>query len=652
MRTPQTSGELPRRPRVTGLGAIAYGALFAVVLPVSLAAWMGRLDGLLPLKFAGSPGAGALLLVAGLSLMAAATLELRRSGGGLPMSPFPPVRFVSSGPYALVRDPIYVGAVTSCAGYAMLRQSPAGVWCVTPVLAMAAASFILGHERRATEARFGPLPPVRLSIPPEGLQPPSPWERAAVYVLVLIPWAVIYHELSRIGLAPDTRSPFAAWEGAIPVVPWTVVAYSLTYAYVGLVPALAGSRSALRRFARRGLWATATIGLFYLLVPYFAEPKPVVGEGLWYDLLRFERAWNEHTSLPSFHVVWACLASAVYASRWPRARRAFAAAAAAIAASCVTTGMHAVLDVVTGLVAAWLLINGPAVWAALCRTAELVANSWREWRIGPLRILSHGVFAASGAVLGVAVAAWLAGPAQWPWILALTAAAEVGAGLWAQFIEGSPQLLRPYGYFGAVLGAAVVATAAAAAGHDLWRPLAAMAVGSSFTQAAGRLRCLVQGCCHGRIVDAEWGIRYTHARSRVTRLSALGGLPLHPAPLYSILWMVTVGAVLIRLWTLGAPLPFIAGAYLLLVGMGRFVEESYRGEPQTAVIGGLRLYQWLAIAFVVSGAALTAIAGAPAPRPHALSASAGLPLAVIFVVTYLAFGVDLPGSNRRFSRLV
>ena len=98
-------------------------------------------------------------------------------------------------------------------------------------------------------------------------------------------------------------------------------------------------------------------------------------------------------------------------------------------------------------------------------------------------------------------------------------------------------------------------------------------------------------------------------------MSSLGGVPLHPTPLYSMLWMLVTGAILLRLWVLGAPLPFIAGGYLVLVGLGRFVEEHYRGEPQTAIVGGLRLYQWLAMAFVFGGSVLMAIDGRPAPRP-------------------------------------
>ena len=212
--------------------------------------------------------------------------------------------------------------------------------------------------------------------------------------------------------------------------------------------------------------------------------------------------------------------------------------------------------------------------------------------------------------------------------------------------------MRPYGYFGSVIAVVAVAPVAWAFGADPWLLLAAMAVAGCVTQPFGRLRCLIQGCCHGRPVNAAWGIRYRHPRSRVLRLSALGSVPLHPTPLYSILSTLVVGLVLLRFWTLALPLPFIAGSYLVLVGLARFVEEHYRGEPQTAWAAGLRLYQWLAIAFLVAGAALTAVGGAPAPPPQPVPASAWPVLAALGLITYVAYGVDFPRSNRRFSRLV
>jgi prolipoprotein diacylglyceryltransferase len=233
-----------------------------------------------------------------------------------------------------------------------------------------------------------------------------------------------------------------------------------------------------------------------------------------------------------------------------------------------------------------------------------------------------------------------------------TLGAEVGAAAWAQFVEGSPQLLRPYGYFGAVIAGATLCALMGILGLDGWRLVSAMAVGGCVTQGLGRLRCLVQGCCHGRPTDRPWGLRYRHPRSRVVRLSQFGGVPLHPTPVYSIVWTTLTFFMLVRFWTLAAPLPFITGGYLMLVGFGRFVEEHYRGEPQTAWLGGLRLYQWLAIGFVVAGACVTAVAGAPAPSPVALGVDALPALAFVAVITYVAFGVDFPAANTRFSRLV
>ena len=51
------------------------------------------------------------------------------------------------------------------------------------------------------------------------------------------------------------------------------------------------------------------------------------------------------------------------------------------------------------------------------------------------------------------------------------------------------------------------------------------------------------------------GIRYEHPLSRVVRLTDLGGVPVHPTPLYSMVWMFIVGWVLVRLWMLARATP-------------------------------------------------------------------------------------------------
>lgn len=86
--------------------------------------------------------------------------------------------------------------------------------------------------------------------------------------------------------------------------------------------------------------------------------------------------------------------------------------------------------------------------------------------------------------------------------------------------------------------------------------------------------------------------------------------------------------------------------------MARFVEESYRAEPHTLIVGGLRLYQWLAIGSLLAGILRTLLPAEPrapglaAPTAARLGAAIGMTLLTGFMM-----GVDFPDSNRRFSRL-
>jgi len=161
----------------------------------------------------------------------------------------------------------------------------------------------------------------------------------------------------------------------------------------------------------------------------------------------------------------------------------------------------------------------------------------------------------------------------------------------------------------------------------------------------------VQGCCHGCATETVEGIRYSHPRSRVCRLAHLAGIPVHATPLYSIVWNVWVGLMLLRLLALDCPSTLIAGVYLILSGAGRFVEEAYRGEPQTKIPFGLRLYQWIAIVTVVSGAVVTTVNAGPLPHGFDLHVSILLLAVACGAMAWFVTGVDFPESSRRFARL-
>lgn len=630
---------------------LAYAALFCVALPALLAAWAVRLDTVLDLPVYGSAWGGGVAAL-GLMLMAAASRDLWVHGHGLPASPFPPQRLVTRGIYKVIAHPVYLGAVLVSLGVSLVARSAAGLWIVTPVLALSCFAFVAGFERDSTLRRYGSLPAPLLSLPSGSDAPPSISDRVSVYVLVFLPWLAVYLGIEFLGVPPDARSTWMDWDRALPVLPWTESLYAATYLFVGLAPLAASRKSDLREFALGGAWASAILFPLYLLLPLVAEAKPVPGDGIWQELMRWERQIDRPvTAFPAFHVVWACLAARLHSSRWPRLRWLWWPCAFALAASCVTTGMHAAVDVIAGFAAYLLVAHRQAVWRKACDGAERVANSWREITIGPVRLMSHGIYAGLGAAAGLAMAAALAGGENLGWLVAMALAAAAGAALWAQVVEGSPQLLRPYGYFGSVAGAIATAIVGGLAGADAWLLLAALGTGSCLAHAIGRMRCLVQGCCHGREAPPALGIRYEHPLSRVVRLTDLGGASLHPTPLYSMVWMLIVGWILVRLWMLAAPLQLIVGMYLLLVGLGRFVEEHFRGEPQTRTVSGLRLYQWLAIEFVIAGAVVTALGPTPAPPPPPFDPSILIISAIVGALYYLAYGADLPRSSRRFSRL-
>jgi len=127
--------------------------------------------------------------------------------------------------------------------------------------------------------------------------------------------------------------------------------------------------------------------------------------------------------------------------------------------------------------------------------------------------------------------------------------------------------------------------------------------------------------------------------------------PLHPTQVYSILWNIFTALILTRLWWVHAPLHLLTGLYFTLNGLGRFVEEAWRGEPQTPVFARLRLYQWAAIASILLGILITAL-GTSEPAPAArFDWQMLLPAAAFGLLVCCAMGVDFPESNRRFSRL-
>ncbi len=635
--------------RTRVIARILYGGLFVLVLPLLLVVWAAAVSSVVRVPSYREPIAGVALLAAGLALGAAGMWSLWRVGGGLPMNAFPPPRPVNVGVYGWISHPIYLGFVLACAGVSFLVGSASGLWLVTPLAAAGSAALVVGYERLDLRRRFGDaLLRPRIVLPPDAPGAPTAWQRLGVYVYVLLPWLIAYEAVQFMGVPHDAVDSRLAFEIGWPVIEWTELVYASVYPLVVLAPLLAASARTLRRFALTGIVSTVVVTLIYLTVPLIAPPRTFEPTTLLGRLLAHEQAFN-HTvaAFPAFHVIWALIA----AEAWPRWRIAAFVWALLITASCVTTGMHSLADIVFALALFPLLRRYDVIWEWLRRSSEGIANSWREWRVGPVRVINHGAWAGLAAATGTAIAGWLAGPEQLSGVLLVAITAVIGAGLWAQWLEGSSVLLRPFGFYGGLIGGMLGGAATGLLGMSAWTVFGAYGVALPFIQGIGRLRCLVQGCCHGGPAPEHIGIRYRHGRSRVTQIAGLAGQPIHPTPLYSTLGNAVIAALLLRLWFLHVPASFVFGACLVLNGLARFVEESYRAEPQTPNLAGLHVYHWLAIGSIATGMLLATLDSPLTAAPVAPGITLLIAAFAIGLVVAFAMGVDFPDSNRRFSRL-
>ena len=619
------------------IGRISYGALFVLVLPLLLIVWARASEPNIALPVYGGAVLGCALAGLGGGLMMAGMQALWNLGGGLPMNAFPPPRLVSRGVFRWLPHPIYTGFAALCFGVSMAARSAAGLWLVTPVMVLACAALVLGYERPDLTRRFGNTLPL---LPAGDLASPNNSDRIRFFITAVIPWLALYE------FTANMRLPGAAFqfkfEDNLPIYPWTALVYQSIYVAVALAPWCAQTRRDLRRLTISAWVSMALMFPFYWIIPSAAPRRALLASNWIARLLAFERTTYPPTAaFPSFHTLWVVFLGRLYRPRWLGV-----AYAAAIVVSCITTGMHYIPDVIAALVIAPFFVEPQRAWSRLREGCERIANSWREWRIGPVRIINYCFYAGAAAFVQVAIVTAALGPGR-EWKVLITAVAGLlGAAAGAQWLEGSSRLRRPFGFYGGLLGVGL----ACLCFEERWILLGAHCLGAPWMQAIGRLRCLVNGCCHGATASSEVGIGVAHPRSRVTRLTKFSGVPIHPTQLYSILSNALLGLVLLRLWVSGSPLSLIAGVYGIGNGLARFVEEAYRGEPQTPILLGLRLYQWIAIAAAIIGAVLTCLRSPGAP---AMAASLpGLASALLFAfIAAAAMGVDFPESHRPLARL-
>ena len=622
-------------PNNQNIGKIIYAMTFLVLFPAGLWFWAKFTGQIILLPAIESEIAGAILMVGGGSLMLWAMFALQYYGKGLPMNAYPPPVFVKQGPYRLFRHPIYWGFGLLMNGYFIYSGSASGLWLVSPLTVMGMVALVLGHESIDLKKRF-PDQSIRTVLDyPENITDSADFRDR----LTSLFWVGSYLVLSNFMIEKLNGTVLPFFGEPLRIIPALENPYLpfLSLIFFIATPFFLKRKDVLREWEVSGFIALSYSAFIAFLYPAIgAQYFPSQGPGLFAVpiFLLFISLKALFRQSVKMAIVFTVIASILVVIQLNNSYSAI---------------LHLASSILIFMVSGYYL----KIWIFLKNLAEKIANSWKEWVFGKVRVINHGFYVGSGAFFGVLLAGILAGREYALALLAFTLIVNICAALWAQIIEGSAKLKRPFGYYGGIVGIAFGSFAVWIMGLNIWVVIGVASVVMPWVQAIGRLRCLVNGCCHGRKSDNPLiGIRYFHPRSRVCNISGLKGELVHPTQLYAILWLSGVGILLLTLWNNGCSSPFIFGLYLILTSLGRFVEEAFRGEVQTPILGGLHLYQWTAIIALIIGIILTTIQVEPIPINPGFSWESVLVAFMSGLFVFFAMGVDFPYSNARFSRLV
>jgi membrane-associated phospholipid phosphatase len=197
---------------------------------------------------------------------------------------------------------------------------------------------------------------------PDNELPPTAKRRMLVFLFVFIPWLLMYEWVVYLGPSRHAFETYLPGEVQWPIWQWMEVFYISPYVLVTIAPFVALTNRTLRRFALASLIATIAGTLIFVAVPAISTPRPFQASNLLGRMMLVDRMLdrnNGSASFPSFHVTWAFLGAWVFTQCQTGRRWLHGACwgwAAIVAASCVFTGMHSLVDVIAGF-AMFLLLQ-------------------------------------------------------------------------------------------------------------------------------------------------------------------------------------------------------------------------------------------------------------------------------------------------------
>lgn len=129
-----------------------------------------------------------------------------------------------------------------------------------------------------------------------------------------------------------------------------------------------------------------------------------------------------------------------------------------------------------------------------------------------------------------------------------------------------------------------------------------IALGSVF----GRIGCLLNGCCYGRMCAAPWAIRFPEGHE--THPIGFPAVPVHPTEIYDALLNLVLYCVLAWCFRHKRFDGQIFALYLIGYAICRSIAEYFRGDyPANHIHNGLTSAQLLSIPILVTGLVLVVL---------------------------------------------